>query len=224
MKRIAQIFGLLLVIFVVSCAAGKKGKDKLFTGKITYELNYESDDLTADQKAQLPSEMILYVKEHKTKAEQVSAMYTMASIADMKDSSVIILFDVMGQKLAMKQTNEDMRESLKEMPEMDYTESGITKEILGHTCKKVDVSPAESEDVYTVYYTDEIQVPQNINWSQNFGGIEGLMLEYTMNQQGMTVTFTATEIEKMKISDSEFEIPDDYELKTPEEMKAMFGQ
>ena len=35
--------------------------------------------------------------------------------------------------------------------------------------------------------------------------------------------FVATNIEKKKISDSEFEIPDGYEIKSRDEMRSMMG-
>ena len=43
-------------------------------------------------------------------------------------------------------------------------------------------------------------------------------LEYSMTQQGLTMTMTAKELKAGKVKGGLFVIPDDYELKTSEEL------
>jgi GLPGLI family protein len=130
---------------------------------------------------------------------------------------------MMGEKVAYKQTKEEIEEAEAMMEENkpEYNETGETKEILGYTCKKVDVEMGE--DIFPIYYTNEINIEGNSNDSGQFPGIDGVILEYTVAQQGMVMKFTATEVKKQRVSDEMFGIPEDYTLKTAEEMEALFG-
>jgi len=50
-----------------------------------------------------------------------------------------------------------------------------------------------------------------------------MMLEFTMNQDGMNMHFTAVNIDKKKVSDRIFDIPDGYEEISKEELQNRFG-
>ncbi len=129
----------------------------------------------------------------------------------------------------MKQTKEEVeafKEKTKTKAEGEeelkatINETGETKEILGYNCKKVDVELGE--DIFPVYYTTELNVLSNKN-EFPFEDIKGVILEYTMNQQGITTHISATEVKKQKVNASMFTIPSDYEQMTMEEMMKMFG-
>jgi len=49
------------------------------------------------------------------------------------------------------------------------------------------------------------------------------MLEFEVSSAQMTMVFTATKIDKKNIPHSEFEIPEDFDIKTQEEVDKMFG-
>ncbi|MDA3820040.1 MAG: hypothetical protein PF590_06250 [Candidatus Delongbacteria bacterium] len=114
-----------------------------------------------------------------------------------------------------------MEEAMKEMGDPEVREPGETKEILGYTAKKVEVEL--DDNIFSGYVTDEISLEADHNWAGQFNGVKGVLLEYTTEQQGMIMTYTATEIKEEKVKPSKFTIPDEYELKTSEEIKTMFG-
>ena len=147
----------------------------------------------------------------------------MASISDMEDGSTIVLIDAMGMKVAVNQSKEEIEANIEEAgledPEINFIEE--TKEIAGYTCKKAEVT--SGEDMIEVYYTNEINVPKGMNDNNGFKGIEGVLMEYSVVQEGMVMIMTVKEVKKGKVNKGMFLIPDDYEIKTAEELGGMFG-
>lgn len=224
MKRLTIALIAIMALSISSCSIFKGG-DKAFEGTIKYSIDYEGD-IDAETLAAVPTSVTEMYKGTKVRKDQETAMYSMGAITDNATEETIILMDIpmMGEKIAFRQTKEDIEEAKAEMDEEikpEYNETGETKEILGYTCKKVDVTIGE--DTYPVYYTTGIMMEANPNASGLFGDIEGVILEYTTSQEGMVMHFIATEVKKQKLSADMFTIPEDYSEKTAEEMKAMFG-
>ena len=223
MKTTFKFFMLCAVVLFAASSLVKAGGDG-FEGVIKYAIEVGGDELDAATKAQMPSEMVMYYKESLVRMEQVSPMYSIASISNVADGSVIILMDMMGQKFAVKQTKEDVEDAKAEVgdeekPEINFIDE--TKEIAGYTCKKAEVT--QNGETMEVYYTDEISVPQNENAQNAVEGIDGMLMEFTINQQGMTMTMTVKEVKKSKVKKTMFTVPPDYEVKTMEEFQMMFG-
>jgi len=223
MKKLTYLLIAVLTISLSGCSIFQGG-DKSFEGVIKYTIDYEGD-IDEETLAQAPTGVTEYYKGTKVRKDQESMMYTVGVISDNESEENIVLMDIpmMGEKIAYKQSAEDKEEAeeLMEENKPEYNETGETKEILGYTCKKVDAMVGE--DIFPLYYTTEINVEGNPNESGQFPGIEGVILEYTVAQQGMVMKFTATEVKKQKLDDNMFGIPDDYSLKTAEEMEALFG-
>ena len=57
-----------------------------------------------------------------------------------------------------------------------------------------------------------------MNDNNGFKGINGMLMQYTVVQQGLTMTMTVKEVKKAKVKGGLFVIPDDYEVKTMEEL------
>lgn len=49
------------------------------------------------------------------------------------------------------------------------------------------------------------------------------MLEFEIPTPEFNMIFSASSIEKKNVSKTDFEIPEDFEIKTQEEVEAMFG-
>lgn len=220
-------FKLLLVFVAVSlsCAsyAQKAKKVKTFGGVVTYDITYEGEDIDEATKAQLPTQIVVSMKGQKVRNEQVSAFYSMASISDLGNGSAIILIDAMGMKVAVNQSKEDIDKNKADAGLQDPIVKILdeTKVIAGYTCKKAEVTTGE--ETIEVYFTEELAVPAGMNDGNGFKGINGMLMQYTINQQGMIMTMTAKEVKKAKVKPVLFLIPDDYEVKTMEELGGMFG-
>lgn len=223
MKTTLKFFILCAGLLLTASSLVKAGGDG-FEGVIKYAIEVEGEELDAATKAQMPSEMVMYYKESLIRMEQVSPMYSIASVSNVADGSVIILMDMMGQKFAVKQSAEDVEKAKEdvgdeEKPEINFLDE--TKEIAGYTCKKAEV--IQNGETMEVYYTNEISVPKNENAQNSIEGIDGMLMEFTIVQQGFSMTMTVKEVKKTKVKKTMFTIPPDYEVKTMEEFQTMFG-
>lgn len=216
---------LSFVLAVMSLSLlGQAQKVKTFSGVVTYGIAYEGEELDATTLAQLPTEIVVSINGMKSRSEQSSPFYTMASISNFQDGSTIILFDYMGMKVAVNQSKEEIEAGQAESEYVDPIISFVdeTKIIAGYSCKKAEVT--QGEDIIGVYYTDEIALPAGFNDNSGFKGINGMLMQYSIVQGEIVMIITVKEISKTKPKAGLFLIPDDYEVKTMEEFGGMLGQ
>lgn len=224
MKTTIKLFFVLVAISLsFSSYAQKAKKVKTFSGVITYDITYEGEDLDAATMGQLPTQIVVSMNGNKVRNEQISAFYSMASISDLEKGSAIILIDAMGMKIGVNQTKEEIDKNKAEADLQDpvITILDETKVIAGYKCKKAEVTM--DEEVMEVYFTDEIAIPEGMNDNSGFKGINGMLMQYSINQQGLIMTMTVKEVKKTKVKAGLFLIPDDYEIKTMEELGGMLG-
>ena len=152
-------------------------------------------------------------------------MGSQMQIIDGEAKTVTSVMNMMGQKFYYTETEEDINEDLGDNENVKFDVTEETKEIAGYECKKAIVTVAESgeEMQFVVFFTEEIG-SQSLNIDNPyFKEVPGAMLEFEIDTGAGKMKMEAISVDKKKIADSEFEVPDGYEEKTPEEIKAMFG-
>lgn len=221
MKAFVKSLSLIFFVLIVSNGFAQK-KAKTFNGTITYEISYLGE-IDEASKAQLANQSTLYISGNKIRSEQSSPFYTVAQIMDISKGDMIVLIDAMGMKIAVKQTKEELEKKKAEAgvkePEINYIDE--TKTIAGYKCKKAEIK--SEEKIIEVYYTEDIAVPSGINEIQGFKGLKGILMEYTIEQQGIEMKISAKEVKAGKPKAGLFLIPDDYELKSVDELGGLFG-
>lgn len=99
--------------------------------------------------------------------------------------------------------------------------AGETKQIAGMTAKKMIRHAFDDEGKdhpMEMWYSDEIGPKINIL----FGGIKGMPLQCTMEVgEDRAITYTATEVQKGKVKESDFLLPDGYETLSEEDMETL---
>ncbi|MBN2683204.1 MAG: hypothetical protein JXR58_11900 [Bacteroidales bacterium] len=224
MKSITKILALLVLVFVFTNSYAQK-KAKTWSGYVKYEITYEGD-MDPQTRAMSPNEMTQYFMDSKVRMEILTPMANQYIITDGNDSLTIILIDGMGQKLAIKSEKEDNAEAMKDVTKSKVDFLNETKEIAGITCTKVEVTFPATEDsdkqIVTAYYAEGLNVG-NINWSGQFSEVPGILMEYSMENQGFTMNYKAVEVKKQKLKATMFQVPADYRLLTKEEAQQMFG-
>jgi len=213
----------VLSILVLSLTAQKGKNNSGFEGTITYSVTTEGE-FDVNTKAQLPTEVVWTFKGPKSSMLMKTGFGNITILANADSKEQVVLYDMMGQKMAIKSTKEETEKALAEIPETKVIETTETKKILNYNCKKVQISD-DKNNVMDVYITDEIQVP-NANWNTQYKNVKGLMLEYSQKgnpDSDAKMIFTAKEIKKSKVKDVVFEIPSDYKQMSMTEFKQMFG-
>ncbi len=224
MKTLSKILVLLSLFLIISSNAHSQ---KAFTGQIKYKLDYEGMEVNEAMKAMLPEQMILTIKQNKSKTELKTGMGDQVSIFDGNTKASVSLINMMGQKIAIKKTLDEVEIDRNKYPDLKLTLANETKEIAGYNCHKatieVDAADLNGLSTFTVYYTDELG-NMGINYSDPlFRKIKGVMLEYEVKTRGLLMKFKATEVKKTKVSDDTFLIPEGYKEMTAEDLKKMFG-
>jgi GLPGLI family protein len=212
------------ILILSNAVFGQKSKEaKPFSGEINYAISFEGGTISESEKLFLPTEHILSVSGTKQHSLTKMQMGNQGEFSDSQTKNVTALIDFQGNKMAITSTPEETQKSINPIPADQIKVIEETKEIAGYKCKKAEVTMGE--DVFVVYFTDEIVVP-DCNWKSPFAEIKGMLLEYTMPVPGteMTMKFVAKSVKKKKISDDLFTIPKDFKVMTSEEAATMFGQ
>lgn len=219
MKSIKLLCIALLTAVTLPSAAQKTMNE----GKIVFEISYPNSELSDQQMAMMPTEMVMYLKKDKSRMEMSMGMgMTTVVISDNKAKVATTLMDVMGNKIATKSTEADVEKQNAEQGDFKVNITDETKNIAGYTCKKAILTDSEGE-TSEIYFCEDIRL-EGGNWSQKqFKDINGFPLMYTMKQRGMNMQMTATKISAEKVDDSKFAIPSDYKEMTREEIQKMFG-
>lgn len=220
MKKNLTFSWLVLAIFTL---ASFQTSAKEFKGVITYKITVEGSGVTDEMKTMMPKTMVMTIKGNKSRSEMVMSMGKTVSISDGDTKTAITLMDMMGQKIAIQSGTEDIMKEIAESPDVTVEVTTETKDILGYACKKAIITNPEDDMELIVYFTEELGTKELNFDNPQFKDINGVMLEFEIPNEMFNMHFTAVSIEKKNVDDSEFTIPEGYQIKTKEEMKGMFG-
>ncbi|MGM0648283.1 MAG: hypothetical protein ACQESZ_07835 [Bacteroidota bacterium] len=224
MKRKSLVILFSLAIIFSSCSIFQGGGGKDFEGKITYKITYPGSDLEPAQQAQLPKQTEVYVKGNYKKEVMNQGMAEIVQITDGSAKTKTILIAGGGMKKYITQDAAKIEAQNSELEIIDIKKTEETKEIAGYDTKKVIASYKNEYDEteeFVMYYTPEIG-----NKAMNFDNpfmkeVDGLVLQYEMSQNNMTMKYTAENVEKMRLKETDFLVPADYEKFTEEELQQM---
>ena len=210
-----------LALIAIACTISSIAQS--FEGKMTAKIiPLKVPAEMEGMKAMFNQDITTYVKGAKSKAEIKSAMGTQTIIFDSIAKEVTILTDMMGQKFAMTQKVESSAEANSsgfDLSNAKVEKTSETKKIAGYNCKKAIATMTDEETKENMkvefWFTEEIDAAMS--------GLpfKGTMMEYVMNIEGMELQFTITGINKESVSSSVFNIPDGYQVMTPEQMQGM---
>lgn len=225
MKRTANTILLLIICLLVYTGQAKAGGDN-FSGIIVYNISFEDVDMDPQMAAMMPKTMKMKINGLKSRTEMNMAMGSTIIVFNGEEKSGFTLLDMMGQKFAMEITAEEIEEENEKESEMDVEVTGETKDIAGYSCKKAIVKPkntTEDDSEMTVYFTEELGSGM-LNYNNPvFKDVNGVMMEYTMQENDVNMTFTAISVTKKKLGDEEFEIPEGYNVMSMSDFENMFG-
>ena len=219
MKRITFI---LLLLFIFNNVNAQKVFNE---GKIVFEVSIPEEGTGNDAMDQMiPKEATMYMKKEKSRLELLMPMgMNVTTISDAQTKSTVILMDIMGNKMALKNALKDSDKKKVEQSKITVKLLPETKMIAGYKCKKAEITSEKGKKSY-VYYTKDIAAG-NINAAFNspLGEIDGFPMQFESKQNGGSMKMTVKSIQTMKVDDDKFTIPAGYKETTGEQMSKMFG-
>ncbi|HKR04362.1 MAG TPA: DUF4412 domain-containing protein [Bacteroidia bacterium] len=197
---------------------------KIDEGKAVFEISYPDADIPDEQMAMMPTESSMFFKEDQARVEMKMGMgMNQVMIFDNKNKIMTILMDMMGNKIAIKMTEDDIKKRKEKEGKQDYDVkiTDETKDIAGFKCKKAIITGKDGSS-FDLYFTDQIAY-KNGDWISEYKNINGFPLQYKITQGNMTMQMTAKSVAKEKVDDEKFVIPSDYKSMTMEEMQKMYS-
>lgn len=218
MRRVLKTFGIFCFIGVLTAYA------QYFEGVITFKSEVVGQN--ADQmKALMPTSYIMKFKGKKSRIEMKGGMVEMMGMGTTiydgdRYTYILNSSQKKAQKMDVYKAKDDVKE---EVDKPQIKKLGPGEKILGYNTVKYEVKLNTSQGPLTqvMWIAPDIKVEKNkaVKNAQSFmvEGVEGFPLKIVQNMDnlGVKIILTATQVEKQRLSDSEFEIPSDY---TVEEM------
>ncbi len=224
MKKTTALFCLIFTLSLISPMLAKAANGH-FEGVITYSISFPNSTLPADQLAMFPKESIVSVKGNNSRNESASAMGNMIEITNYDKKFTVTLLDMMGKKLAIKKTLDEINNDLGKQPKPSIQVTTETRDIAGYHCKKAIITLEKDgkKTTFDVWYTGELGGRESNFGNPLYQDIDGMLMEFSFQERTLTMKYSVTKVEKKTLSDSIFEIPADFKLTTQEELKSMFG-
>lgn len=176
----------------------------------------------------MPKKMILKFKDnrYKTSLSAGMGMFKTNFIIDPDEHQFSQMVKLIDKKYIVTLKGDEVVKSINQLPKYNIEQTGETKKILDYVCEKAIITvDNETNDAFTVFYTNKIYI-ETPNSTNQFEGIDGLMLEYQYEKYGICMRFKAQDIKFTSIDDSEFEIDTSYtkitEKAMDKEMQTIF--
>ena len=211
---------LLAIGFIIFSGALSNAYCQISEGKITYDISYPESGLDEETLAMLPTESNTVFKSDKMRIDMKMGMgMNNIILVDNAKKEVHLLMDMMGNKMDMLMTDKDIDKEIKDEGEYTITKKEGTRQIAGYPCNKALIKTKDGKE-FSVWYTKEIKV-KNANWNNQFKSIDGFLMEFRLNQNGLTMEMTAREVSIEKVNDDVFNIPPGYKVMSKEDLKRM---
>ena len=147
----------------------------------------------------------VYIKGNMSRSEMVSGLASFTTIHDASTGAAVVLQEVSGQKLLIRMTGENWKEKNKRYDGITFTNTAETKQIAGYNCVKT-IAKMKDGTSFTVYYTKEL-VTDNQDYNYQFKNLDGMPLEYELNQGSVRIKYTVSKISLNPVPASKFDIP-----------------
>lgn len=202
MKRLL-LFGVILFSIQLVNA------QNYFEGKIKWDVEYT---LTEDQKTMesyLPKSIDYTVKDKNMKMDMLMMGMQTSVIMKSATKEYFTLMNMMGQKMAMKMTEADLKIVKHDSSKVIIEKVSETKTIAGYVCSKALVTDDKGVKS-TIWYTTKLPMVYDPQYSHMKVG--GLILGFDTVTDGMKVSMIAVSVSKETILNTVFDIPEGYQL------------
>ncbi|MDE5420263.1 hypothetical protein L3049_19905 [Labilibaculum sp. DW002] len=205
---------ILLLILTWSCKTSSESSNKISEGIITYNVSYFTSEKDNPIIALLPNKVELRFKDNNICliSEGYLGFFSTKFISKYKNQSSNILLKVLSNKLNYEFPKDEIAFLYNQLPptQIEYTDS--TKMIAGYNCKQAILHAKDQNATkISLYYTSEISLKAP-NRNTPLYKVPGVLMEFETTMNQVKTKFTAQSVSLNKVSDDDFNIPEDYVL------------
>jgi hypothetical protein len=201
--RLALLLALVFVISGYSC--NRRGSKFIKEGEINYSVNYVGE--LAVPVEFLPKNLTVTFKDDKILFELLSP-YGKAGITNLVNPENEIYdtyYSFFSRKYYYPASPEEIFPGFSSMEGLQIIKTDKTAVICGFNCRNAEIIfPDRSSQVYNIWYTDEIGLP-NSNASNPFNSIDGVLLSFFFRLGDTELHFEAESVYRRDVPDKIFE-------------------
>lgn len=207
------------------CDSFENSSGDIFEGIVEYDITYVSTDSNNTMLEVMPSEMICYYKGDKTKLTMSGAMglFKLSVVTSLEQQNSVQMVKILNKK--MKHTSlskEEIEKFLaKEFKVLDIKKSGNSKKIAGLEADEFILKINDGTEREILFYSADSLKFDKPYWCSPFPEVDNILLEYYFSKYDIKMKLTASKITRRKLSNSEFDIPEDYTEVSQEELDEM---
>jgi len=217
--RFNTLFGGFLLLLMSACSTFNDD-GRISEGIIEFEVTYPKLDPNSILSELLPTKMTMSFKDNQytTDFSAGFGMFRMNMISNSDEKKMSQMVKLINERFAVNYEVQDVINSIKKRPIIEFEYTDKTKIIAGFECKEVIASVQnDTTESYTIYYTNEIRL-DHPNWFTELAEIDGVMLEYQVERYDLCSRFRAIKVLPKEIDDEIFEISEAYKVIQEDEM------
>lgn len=212
---------------ISSCSKFGAFDNRVSEGTIEYEVTFPYlDDEVGLLKSLLPDKMILHFKDDKYVSEMntVGGMFKNRFISNQDEKLLAHELKVFKKKIVASYDANGVNRLLNTLPTLTIIETNETDTIAGYACKKaIGIFDQIGMPEMTIYYTDGINI-DTPNWCTQFHSIDGVLLQYEVEQFGVRMRFRANSVTPTTVNNEILKKEADYEEVSYEVMETELEQ
>lgn len=231
-KLFSPVIGSIIIIIGISLAGcdSKKKEQKepaVSEGIVEYRISYDQQTKNRSFSFLLPDKMEYFFRpgEERISFKGNMGLYALDFISDHESDSSTTLLKVFNNKLYVPPSESEGLFIFNALQDGEVTlQKDSLREIMGYEARKAIVRHPEKSDAnIEVWYTPEISAGKT-NKNTPFAGIPGVMLEFSIYYNGVWFSLKPEKIQKTKLSDEVFEIPEGYRVTSINEIEKMVAE
>ncbi len=204
---------LILIAPLLLTGSCREMEPAVSEGIITYDISYPRPIEDKWMEKLMPTEMEMQFKNNKINTELTFGlgMIKIGYITNTEDKHLHEMLKFMRKRNVSHRSIKEVDDLLKQIPNHKIELLPDTKTIAGFLCNKAVVKVDSPDDpyIYDLWYTEKIKINEP-NWCTPFKSIPGVLMEYRVERFNVIMHFTAIDVEKSEIKDTEFMVPKKY--------------
>lgn len=217
---------MLIGLLMNSCTEEKEFQKDVDQGIIEYEVTYPDLDSSDIMLEMLPDKMIMKFKKDKfiSNMSAGAGLIEMGIMVDGSTRKMYNLVKIFSDRYVLELSGEDVKQMTDVLPPFQLRSLDEPIKIADAECEKVllDFGISKSES-YIFYYTHEIAM-KDPNWYTPYNEIDGVLLDYRIENYNMHMRLRATKIIPQEIDESEFVIDERYQSLSKDEFDKVVVQ